>query len=127
MKNKWIDIKLAKTKIPIIYLVDFITLSPFHQNTAFRFIQISVFLGWPHDVKLLSNRRRCATVLARRLLSLDKSGDVSAALRCYNRIDLDDGRDAMRRLEAYLSGDEKQDKIDFILTSSLQNTALARA
>ncbi len=45
----------------------------------------------------------------------------------YNRIDLDDGRDAMRRLEAYLLRNEKQEKIDFILTSSLQNETLARA
>lgn len=52
-----------------------------------------------------------------------------AMFKRYNRIDLDDGRDAMRRLEAYLSGDEKQEKekIDFILTSSLQNETLARA
>jgi len=33
----------------------------------------------------------------------------------YNRIDLDDDRDAMRRLEAYLLGYQKQEKerIDF--------------
>ena len=42
---------------------------------------------------------------------------------------MDDGRDAMRRLEAYLAGHEEQEKekIDFILTSSLQNETLARA
>ncbi len=47
----------------------------------------------------------------------------------YNRIDLDDGRDAMRRLEAYLfeNQSEEKEKIDFMLTSSLQNEALARA
>jgi integrase len=50
-----------------------------------------------------------------------------AMFKRYNRIDLDDGRDAMRRLEAYLLRNEKRQKIDFILTSSLQNGTLARA
>ena len=52
-----------------------------------------------------------------------------AMFKRYNRIDLDDGRDAMRRLEAYLLENQKQEKekIDFILTSSLQNETLARA
>jgi integrase len=52
-----------------------------------------------------------------------------AMFKRYNRIDLDDGRDAMRRLEAYLAGQEEQEKeeIDFMLTSSLQSETLARA
>ncbi len=52
-----------------------------------------------------------------------------AMFKRYNRIDLDDGRDAMRRLEAYLFENQSQEKekIDFILTSSLQNETLARA
>lgn len=52
-----------------------------------------------------------------------------AMFKRYNRIDLDDGRDAIRRLEAYLSESQKQEKekIDFILTSSLQDGTLARA
>jgi integrase len=52
-----------------------------------------------------------------------------AMFKRYNRIDLDDGRDAMSRLEAYLLENQKQEKekIDFILTSSLQDGTLARA
>jgi putative transposase len=52
-----------------------------------------------------------------------------AMFRRYNRVDLDDGRDAMRKLEAYLVGNQAKEKerIDFILTSSLQNGNLARA
>ncbi len=52
-----------------------------------------------------------------------------AMFKRYNRIDLDDGRDAMRRLEAYLLENQKQEKekIDFILTSSLQNETFAHA
>ena len=46
----------------------------------------------------------------------------------YNQIDLDDGRDAVRKLEAYLAARKiKEEIIDFNLTSNLQNVTAAFA
>jgi len=52
-----------------------------------------------------------------------------AMFKRYNRVDLDDGRNVMRRLEAYLAGNgtEEETKIDFKLTSGLQDGTLAYA
>jgi len=59
---------------------------------------------------------------------MEISGHKTMAMfKRYNRIDLDEGRDAMRKLEAYLVGNQAKEKerIDFILTSSLQDQVLA--
>jgi integrase len=52
-----------------------------------------------------------------------------AMFKRYNRVDLDDGRTAMRKLEAYLAGNQPQEKerIDFMLTSRVQDGTLASA
>ena len=52
-----------------------------------------------------------------------------AMFKRYNRVDLDDGRDAMRKLEAYLAGNgtKEETKIDFKLTSGLLDGTLAYA
>ena len=51
-----------------------------------------------------------------------------AMFKRYNRVDLDDGRAALRKLEAYLARNQPQEeRIDFILTSSLQNETPASA
>ncbi len=51
-----------------------------------------------------------------------------AMFRRYNRIDLNDGRAAMRKLKVYLARNQpREERIDFILTSSLQNETLASA
>ena len=51
-----------------------------------------------------------------------------AMFKRYNPVDLDDGRAAMRKLEAYLARNQPQEeRIDFILTSSLQNETPASA
>ena len=58
------------------------------------------------------------------------SGHKTVAMfKRYNRVDLDDGRDAMRKLEAYLTGNgtKEETKIDFKLTSSLPDGTLAYA
>jgi integrase len=55
-----------------------------------------------------------------------------AMFKRYNRVDLDDARIAMRKLEAYLAENqtkekEREERIDFILTSSLQDGTPAYA
>jgi hypothetical protein len=53
-----------------------------------------------------------------------------AMFRRYNRIDLDDGRDAMRKLEIYLSEDrkkEEKDKVYCNTTAAGENRDLAFA
>ena len=59
-------------------------------------------------------------------ISVDKT---MAMFKRYNRIDLDDGRAAMRKLEAYLGGSQAKEKerIDFMVTSSLQSEPFAFA
>jgi integrase len=84
---------------------------------------------WFHDSRhtAVTNMRKAGVDTS--VIMAISGHKTMAMFKRYNRIDLDDGRDAMRKLESYLARNQTKEKerIDFTVTSSLQDGSLASA